>query len=262
MLTRLFQEPPFRLLGLSAVRAFVNSPFAQARWSAVPYTQYLVGLLEAAGVARDDGVPVFCAIEFGVATGRGLLALQRHARAVGDYTGVQIRVFGFDSGMGLPSLLPDHRDHPDYWRPGDFPMDEAALRRKLTMDSHLILGDVRETVPHFLGVGHPPVGFVSFDLDLYSGTCAALGVLRAGRMLRRTPLYFDDVTASVNHDWAGERLAITEFNERVDEVKIDRWHGVRADKVFPERRYWDGMYMAHDLRAISQYALDRETRHL
>ena len=90
---------------------------------------YLVGIHQAARRAIKEGVRAISAIEFGVAGGNGLLAIEREAGAVEAELGVSIRVFGFDNGpAGLPAFIGDHRDHPDKWRPGDFPMDEARLR--------------------------------------------------------------------------------------------------------------------------------------
>src|SRR5687767_5959233 len=185
ILTRLAEEPPVRLAALPFVKRFAKNAITRSRWSADPYPQYLVGLLEAASVAKNDRIDTITAIEFGVASGRGLLALQRHARTVEAATGINVRVIGFDAGAGLPALTGDHRDHPDYWQAGDFPMDVAWLTKQLEPTrTTLVLGDVRTTVKDFCETQHAPIGFVSFDLDLYSGTVAALPVLRSGRMLR------------------------------------------------------------------------------
>ena len=91
----------------------------------------------------------------------------------------QIRVYGFDNGpAGLPAFIGDHRDHPDKWQPGDFPMDEALLRSRLGRRTTLVLGNVAETVPRFFDDPDvPPVGFIAFDLDLYSSTTHALRIL-------------------------------------------------------------------------------------
>ena len=75
-------------------------------------------------------------------------------------------------------------------------------------------------------------------------------------MLRQTPLYFDDLDFTSNHRWAGELLAIDEFNRTCDAVKIDRWYNIKGGKPFPEAYYWEKMFMAHDLEAISRYQPD------
>ena len=40
------------------------------------------------------------------------------------------------------------------------------------------------------------------------------------------PMYFDDVKRIFNHRFAGELLAIDEFNAMNENVKIDRWRGI------------------------------------
>jgi hypothetical protein len=122
---------------------------------------------------------------------------------------------------------------------------------------------VSKTVPALLDTGDfAPFGFISFDLDLYSSTRDALEILRSPKrqMLRQTVLYFDDTDFIVNHRWAGEPLAIDEFNAGTPDVKIDRWYAVRGGKPFPEAPYYDKMMVAHDLVAISAVVLDRPER--
>ena len=171
-------------------------------------------------------------IEFGVAGGDGLLALEREAEAVEKELGVSIRVYGFDNGpAGLPAFIGDHRDHPDKWKPGDFPMDEPLLRSRLGRRTTLVLGNVEETVPRFFDdPSVPPVGFIAFDLDLYSSTASALRILSmpGKRTLDHVALYFDDIEHSISHHFAGELLAIDEFNRANAQVKIDRWRGIRT----------------------------------
>jgi hypothetical protein len=80
------------------------------------------------------------------------------------------------------------------------------------------------------------------------------------RMLRRTPLYFDDIDLVFNHRFAGELLAIDEFNQNNSDVKIDRWRGIRKHRPFPEATWLDKMYIAHDLKAIDAVTLMRDPR--
>ncbi len=208
-------------------------------------------------MAQRDGLRGITAIEFGVAGGKGLLEMQNYAGAIEPSTGVAVNVVGFDIGSGLPSFIGDYRDHPDQWKPGDYALSQADLTGKLVATrSRLIIGNVKKTVPKFLkNEDIFPVGFISFDLDLYSSTRDALEILRSPKrkMLRQTPLYFDDLDLVSTHRWAGELLAIEEFNRTCDVVKIDKWYTIKGGKPFPEAYYWEKMFVAHDLEAISRY---------
>lgn len=261
-LTRLGMEPPFRIL----VRALLNrlnvSAKTRAVWELSKRPAYLLGVLTAAEQALKQRAPEISVIEFGVAGGDGLVALQSEAEAVERETGVRIKVYGFDAGsQGLPAFIGDYRDHPDAWLRGDYPMDEAALRSRLADRTTLILGKVGDTLPGFFrDFQPPPVGFVSFDLDLYSSTREALQIFSVPdkKMLRRVPLYFDDIEFIFNHRFAGELLAVEEFNEESSQVKIDKWYGVKIGRPFPERPFLDKLYVAHDLEAISKVVLQRD----
>jgi len=260
---RLATEPPFRLFVKGIIKAFPTSIRTKANWDAVDRPHYLVGVLGAADEAAREEISEISVIEFGVAGGNGLLALEKYAAAVEGETGVRIAVYGFDNGGGLPKLLADHRDHPDQWRAGDFPMDEKLLRKRLSTRTTLLIGDVKETVPKFVQqTQSPPVGFVAVDLDLYSSTKDALQIflLSGKRMLRRVVMYFDDVHLFYNHRFAGELLAIEEFNGSNDQVKIDHWRGIANSRVFPESFWVQNMYVAHDIESITKVNLNRPAR--
>jgi hypothetical protein len=256
-LVKLLKEPPLRLFARKVFSVLPVSASTRGLWDISPRPHYLSGVLLAAEQAREDGVAAISVVEFGVAGGNGLIALQTEAEAVERETGVQIRVFGFDNGPGgLPELIGDHRDHPDAWQPGDYPMDEAKLRARLAPRTTLILGNVRETVPAFVRDGSaPPIGFIAVDLDLYSSTTLALRILTlpGRKLLRRTFIYFDDVDQVFNHRFAGELLAIDEFNKASEAIKIDRLRGFNIDRPFPEKPYLRMMYVAHDLEAIANH---------
>ncbi len=257
-------ESPFRLLTKGLLAWLPISVGTRELWAISPRPAYLSGLVTGAWLAREQDIPAITAIEFGVAGGEGLLALQEEAAAVERESGVTINVVGFDSGRGLPEMTGDYRDHPDYWKEGDFPLDEQALRAKLSSRTRLLFGDVREHVPEFVAhIQEAPIGFISFDLDLYSSTVHALQLLshRNRWMLSKVPLYFDDVEEIlVSHRFAGELLAIEEFNESSSAVKIDRWRGIRANRPFPEEPFLERMYVAYDLEAISGTRLERNRR--
>jgi hypothetical protein len=221
----------------------------RVEWDAHDYPHFGYGLLQAALQARGLGLPAISAIEFGVAGGNGLAALERHADGVEALTGVAVSCFGFDAGSGMPEPA-DVRDLPYIWRKGYFTMDVEALRRRLRR-SELVLGDVRETLPVFLQrAGIPPVGFVSFDLDYYSSTVAALAVLDGpdATHLPRTFCYFDDIIGDdheLHSPYAGELLAIAEFNAAHEQRKLAPIQGLRHKRRI--QSVWnDQLYVMHD----------------
>lgn len=226
-----------------------DDPFQYPFWEIMsrdssPYPQYLWGTMCAAHLAGALGYERTTVIEFGVAGGNGLLELERVAAWVERRAGVGIDVVGFDTGTGLP-LPTDHRDLPNLWDEGYFPMDPDRLRAKLT-NARLLLGPVSETVEGFIDSGPAPIGFVSFDLDLYSSTTDAFAIFRADQaiVLPRAVCYFDDIIGFSHNDYAGERLAIAEFNVAYELRKLSKLYGLRY--VLYQDRWWtDMMYMFH-----------------
>ena len=260
-LKTLAEEPIIRRFSRRLLSVLPTTVQTRARWELAPRAHYLMGVLKAAENALRQEVREFCVIEFGVAGGSGLIALERCAEQVSSELGVKIHVLGFDAGSGLPELCGDHRDHPDQWMPMDYTMDEAALRGRLRPTTQLVLGNVADTVPRFVAEQQEhPVGFVSFDMDLYSSTKSALQLFDGPQrsMLRRTILYFDDVDFDCSHEFAGELLAIREFNDSHEQVKIDRWRSCRKQCVFKDNPWIDKMYTAHDLEAIAAVQLSRQ----
>jgi hypothetical protein len=246
------KEPPFRRLVKVLVRHLPLSVSVKALWDAVERPQYLFGVLYAAEQARREGHAAVSVIEFGVAEGFGLLSMQRHAAAVERQTGVQVNLYGFDRGAGLPQGTGDYRDHPDVWQTGDYQMDERVLRGGLSRATTLAIGDVGETA--LTQAFAAPIGFVALDLDLYSSTSAALRLLlrRDVQLLRRVALYFDDINEVHNHRFAGELLAIDEFNRVSESVKLDNWRGIESGRPFPEADWLKCMYLAHNVAEISR----------
>jgi hypothetical protein len=259
MLHRLAAEQPFRLFAKHTLALLPCSVETRARWDLSARPHYLVGTIFGAELARAQRIPEISVIEFGVAGGNGLLTLQAEAEAVERATGVAIRVYGFDAGPGgLPSFCGDYRDHPDMWKPGDYPMDVDSLRAKLAPRTTLILGDIRDTIERFNEDYKPgPIGFMSIDLDLYSSTAAALRTLDLCPILQHVAIYCDDIDLPLCHRWAGELLAIDEFNQKHANLKIDRWRGLRIGRPFPDTPWIDRMFICHDLDSISNFALSR-----
>jgi hypothetical protein len=254
-LHHLAQEQPLRLFARKAVKYFSSDVRLHALWDASDRPHYLLGVLRAADQALESGVPEISVAEFGVAGGAGLLCLQTCAERVEAATGIKIKVLGFDTGEGLPKGTGDHRDHPELWTPGDFPMVWDKLRPLLAERTQLVLGDVGETLPGFVSTQlQAPLGFMAVDVDFYSSTRDALKILSLPerKTLIRTVIYLDDVETLVYHRFAGELLAVEEFNQLNPGVKIDRWRGVRGGRPFHEAVWLDRMYVAYDLEAIDR----------
>ncbi len=259
-LQRIYEEPPFRLAAYFFVKRFAKSIRTVDRYGAVDRPHYLAGVLAAADQALRENVTEISVFEFGVAGGNGLVALQTYAEAVERETGVNVRVFGFDTGEGLPEPCNDYRDHPDQWRVSDYKMNVPQLQQRLAKRTELRLGHIKNTVPPFVLEKHPPVGFIACDVDLYSSTVDVLRILSLPdkRMLRRVFMYFDDVDFIFNHCFGGELLAIQEFNDSIPLIKVDRWRGLKKGRVFIDQPWFEKMFVAHDLDAINRCVLSRQ----
>jgi hypothetical protein len=219
------------------------------KYGTIERANYGYCLLHAAKLARQLGHVRISAIEFGVAGGNGLVALERHALSVTAETGVQVAIYGFDTGKGLPQPL-DYRDLPYLFQGGSYTMDQDRLRARLR-SAQLRLGPVEETVGEFCHQENPPpIGFISFDLDYYSSTAAALRIFEAENryFLPRVTCYFDDIVGDI--DWAyneftGELLAIQEFNTAHEHVKISPVNGLRYSRDWVSRLWHEQIFVAH-----------------
>jgi hypothetical protein len=204
-------------------------------------------VLHAAAIAARTGLPRISVLEFGVAGGTGLLALEQAALVAEAHFGIAVDVYGFDSGTGLPRPR-DLRDAPFAAAEGYFPLDEARLRSRLQR-ANLVLGDVSETVPAWLASSPSVIGFMAFDLDYYSSTRDALAVLAADpeRLMPRVMCYFDDIHGYPWGDCNGARLAIIEFNRSSSTRNIARIHGLRYMLPSSElnQRWPEAIYIAH-----------------
>jgi hypothetical protein len=201
-------------------------------------------------LAKRLRLPAISVIEFGVAGGVGLIALEKLAEEVGKAAGIQVTVTGFDSGQGMPEPA-DYRDLPHVWGTGFFKMDADLLRPKLMPSTELILGDVGETVANWMQRRPAPIGFVAFDLDYYSSTKKAFSIFEDPDSTRRLPrvyCYFDDIIwpeHACHCVFTGELCAIHEFNQQHDTQKICPVHLLRHTQIHPS--WWnDAMYVHHE----------------
>ena len=209
---------------------------------------YAYGVYSAALLAKALGQPSLTAIEFGVARGDGLVALERICHEIGAAFGIEITVAGFDTGQGNPKPA-DYRDLPYLWDEGFYAMDEAAVRSRLN-GTKLVLGDVAETIDSFVREVPNPIGFISFDLDYYSSTVQAFRVFEgaAATRLPRVFCYFDDILwpeRAYYNEFTGEYLAINEFNEQHPRQKIARIPHLHHMRRFPAG--WnEQLFVCHD----------------
>jgi hypothetical protein len=243
--TRVSDDAPFAYPSINAlhVKIMREAPL-------IVRSSYLWGALHGACLAKRLGFGSASLIEFGVAGGNGLIALDLIAERIERHLGMRISVYGFDTGKGLPAPT-DVRDCPNLYAQGTYPMDVDKLRSRLHR-AELVLGMVEETVPLFVSTYKPaPVAFVSVDLDLYTSTKQALRLFEAdtSMLLPRVHCYFDDINALTFAEFNGERLAISEFNQEHQLRKISPMYVLRyyvprrcADEPWVHR-----FYMAHIL---------------
>jgi hypothetical protein len=206
-------------------------------------------IYEAAQLAARLGYPKISVVEFGCGGGNGLLNAEMHIAEVAKiFPKVQIELYGFDMGTGLPPLK-DYRDFPHYFRPGQYVMDPVAVRRKLTIGK-LVLGNVKDTCKTFFTDFNPaPIGCIFHDLDFYSSTCDAFTLFDANQkhFLPRVFMYFDDIIGNntwLANEFAGEMLAIEEYNQRNVMRKIAKNQAIPRD--YPDQSWKDQIYIYHD----------------
>lgn len=100
--------------------------------------------------AKSLGIKKITAIEFGVATGNGLLMLEIHAKAIQKELGVEFEIYGFDTAVGLPKPV-DIRDQGYFWVESSYKMDISRLKKKLTF-AKLVIGNVDKTMGNLMGI--------------------------------------------------------------------------------------------------------------
>jgi hypothetical protein len=261
---RIFYEratEPLHLNLLSLGVAMFGGLRARVAFDLMLRQQHAYSILACADLAREVGIKEITLIEFGVAAGAGILNICKLAEAVTRETGVQFKVFGFDTGKGMPAPQ-SYRDHPELYQEGDFPMNHDALQRALPANAKLVIGELKDTVAPFMqsiSVA-APIGFVSIDVDYYSSTRDALAVLDGApeQYLPRTLIYLDDLEHPSHNSWCGERLAVNEFNQRHDMRKIEQHAFLRGYRLFRNARWIDHMFTLHVLDHPSRTALKQD----
>tara|TARA_B100000029_G_scaffold240200_1_gene237374 strand:+ start:7075 stop:7911 length:837 start_codon:yes stop_codon:yes gene_type:complete len=203
-----------------------------------------------AKLAKQLGKKKISVIEYGVASGRGLLILEEYADEIEKLLGVQLEVYGFDMGSGLPKPK-DYRDLPHHWKEGFFVMDEDKLRSKLKK-AKLIIGDIETTSKNFFSEYKPsPIGAIVHDLDFYSSTKSAMSMLKTDEknFLPRVHCFFDDTIGDETvmfSDFTGERLAINEFNKENENIKFSKpYHLLTPGNEIWHHQIWICHFFKH-----------------
>ncbi len=223
---------------------------AKVKWDLVVRQHNAYAILKAADAARGMGLTTVSLLEFGVATGAGLMNMADIAARVSDVTGIECKLHGFDTGKGMPPAR-DYRDHPDMYAHGDFAMDASKLRAKLPPNATLHLGEISDTVDAFLAAlpSSEPIGYVVIDVDYYYSAQDALRIFR-GRPDQYLPMplvYLDDIWCERHNSACGERLAVAEHNAEHPLRLIERHPFLEQGRIFRRARWLGQMYFCHVL---------------
>ena len=216
------------------------------------YPPYGFGVWSAAWLANALGHKRMSVIECGVVTGNGLVCLDQIASIVGGHFGMSIEVVGVDSGVGLPPPI-DYRDGAHIWGEGFYVMDAANVRSRLTKAELIVAPVVEGLREYFARPNLAPLGFVAMNLDYYSLTKGALDLFAALPAESRLPRiygFFDDVLwpeRACHNPWFGEMLAIREFNDEHQSMKVAQIPNLAWMRQYPN--YWNEMmYVLHDFQ--------------
>lgn len=261
---------PLHLNLMSLFIAIFGSFRTKVAFDLIVRQQYAFPILFAADLAARHGIRTVTLLEFGVASGAGLLNICQIAHAATNATGIEFRIFGFDTGKGMPPAI-DYRDLPEVFQEGDFPMDVDALSKSLPPFAQLIIGDIAETVPSFLAKfsADAPIGFISVDVDYYTSAKQVLRILTGPpeSYLPIVATYLDDIGVPGSNPWTGELLAVREFNNTNEMRKIAPFTLLRSQRIFKNTQWIDRMFAAHihdhrlrspAARRASQYVLPNE----
>jgi len=199
-------------------------------------------ILKSADQARQLGIRSVTLIEFGVATGAGLFNMAQIAKRISSSTGIEFRIYGFDSGKGMPQAI-GYQDHPEYYKQGDYPMDYGRLKSILPANTKLIIGDInQQSIQKFITENvsrEAPIGYVNIDVDYYSSARESLKIFLepAEKYLPVTYVYFDDIEFEGHNSRCGELLAVEEFNRDNPLRFIERHSFLENQRIFKKANW-------------------------
>ena len=219
--------------------SFLFSFRTKVKLKIISRPHYAYYIFNACKLASKLGLKSISVIEFGVASGNGLVCIEEIAAELERLFDIKIEIYGFDSSQGLPKPI-DYRDLPYHWKEGFFKMDYEKLKNKL-QKTKLVIGDLKDTSKTFFEKYSPaPIGAIFHDLDFYSSTKIALNLFKENNkfFLPRIFNYFDDIVGTeieLYNDYTGERLAIKEFNDENKDIKISPCYNLICQK---NTLYW------------------------
>lgn len=229
---------PIRIYFFQVLMSKLGTFKQRLKYDANLYPAYAYGMYCAALQAKSLGLKKISSIEFGVGTGNGLIAMEKHAIEIYNLTGVEFEIYGFDSGKGLPKPT-DYRDQGYFWNESDFVMDQKKLENNLSF-SNLVIGEIQSTIDTFINDKLTfPIGFISFDLDYYSSTLESFKIFKVSEnlLLPRVECYMDDISSTellVASEGTGVLKAISDFNQGIgEEKKIFKREGMSHLRSIP-----------------------------
>lgn len=224
---------------------------SKIKYDLIPRQPYAFSILEAAELAIALGYKEIYIIEFGVASGAGIMNMHSICESISDSYGISFKIIGFDTGEGMPPAL-DYRDHPEKYYEGDFkPVKKEFLEKNLPSNIKIYWGDIAKTVSIFQSEKNKniPIGFVSLDLDYYSSTKNALKIFKfePDSYLPYVKVYLDDINNLDHNSFCGELLAVSEFNIEQEFRKIERVEFLKEWRIFKNALWHKQIYHAYVL---------------
>jgi hypothetical protein len=190
-------------------------------------------------------------IELGIAGGNGIKSLLNYKKKIEKVLDIKINIIGFDSGSGLP-IVNNKKDLPFFWKEGDYKNRNLDKLKKIDDSLTIYEGNIANTINDYISHNNKnKIALILFDLDLYTSTKIFLdNVIRLSEnnfLLPRVFCYFDDLFIADYHldDTNGEPLAIKEFNDHYENLKLGKTFDHINDFKFPLAK--GQVYTLHDI---------------
>jgi O-methyltransferase len=193
-------------------------PYVQSGWKPlVPQDEFTACCGNAIRYLRRLGpdTEIGDYLEFGVSRGTALACM---AQTLVSADLRHVRLFGFDSFLGLPSVAVQEGGQKQGWMPGDFRSSRFATRRYLSRNGvdlsrvKLVKGWFKDTLTQTTRnrLGILKASLVMVDCDIYSASREALWFCEP-LIKDRTVFFFDDWGWRSDIGEIGQKEAFDEF---------------------------------------------------